>query len=80
MTTRKQQAIDRYGHMLLLIEEAAIEYYDGSIAEGFRHWAIATYFAAGHDVQGNDIVDATRIDGADDIRNYLRLLAPRLPL
>ena len=66
MATRKQQLHDYYDRLLPLIEEAAIEYYNGSIAEGFRHWAIATYFTVGHDVQGNDIVEATKIDGADD--------------
>lgn len=66
MTTRRQAAQDRYDHILPFIEEAADEYYGGNIDRGFRHWAFATVFTVGHDVQGNDIVDATAIDGADD--------------
>ena len=66
MTTRRQAAQDRYDHILPFIEEASNEYYGGNMDRGFRHWAFATVFTVGHDVQGNDIVDATAIDGADD--------------
>lgn len=66
MTSRQQAARDRYDHILPFIEEAADEYYGGNLDQGFCHWAFATVFAVGHDVQGNDIVEATAIDGADD--------------
>ena len=66
MTSRRQTARDRYDHILPFIEEAAEEYYGGNLDRGFRHWSFATYFLEGHDVQGNDIVEATVIDGSDD--------------
>jgi hypothetical protein len=66
MTSRRQQFQDHYDHILPFIEEAAGEYYGGNIDQGFRHWAFATVFTVGHDVQGNDIVEATAIDGSDD--------------
>ena len=66
MTSRRQAAQDRYDHILPFIEEAAEEYYGGNIDRGFRHWAFATVFGVGHDVQGNDIVEYTAIDGSDD--------------
>ena len=66
MTSRRQAAQDRYDHILPFIEEAANEYYGGNLDRGFRHWAFATIFTVGHDVQGNDIVEATAIDGSDD--------------
>ena len=66
MTSRRQAAQDRYDHILPFIEEAANEYYGGNLDDGFRHWAFATVFTVGHDIQGNDIVDSTAIDGADD--------------
>ena len=66
MTSRRQAAQDRYDHILPLIEEVANEYYGGNLDQGFRHWAFGTAFAVGHDIQGNDIVDATAIDGPDD--------------
>lgn len=66
MTTRRQTAQDRYDHILPFIEEAADEYYGGNIDQGFRHWAFATVFAVGHEIQGIDIVQATAIDNADD--------------
>ena len=66
MTSRRQTAQDRYDHILPLIEEAADEYYGGNVDHGFRHWAFATVFAVGHELQGIDIVQATAIDNADD--------------
>ena len=66
MTSQRQRAQDRYDHVLPFIQEAADEFYGGNLDRGFRHWAFATVFAVGHDVQGNDIVDYTAIDGADD--------------
>lgn len=66
MTSRRQQSQDRYDHILPFCQEAAGEYYGGNLDRGFRHWAFATIFAVGHDVQGNDIVDYTAIDGSDD--------------
>ena len=66
MTSRRQVAQDRYDHILPFIEEAADEYYGGNLDRGFRHWGFATVFGVGHDVQGNDIVEATAIDGTDD--------------
>ena len=66
MTNRRQRAQERYDHVLPFIQEAAEEYYGGNLDRGFRHWAFATVFAVGHDVQGNHIVDYTAIDGADD--------------
>ncbi len=66
MTSRRQATRDRYDHILPFIEEAAQEYYGGNVDRGFRHWAFATIFARGHDVQGNDIVECTAIDGSDD--------------
>ena len=66
MTSRRQQAQDRYDHIRPLILEAAEEYYGGNLDRGFRHWAFATVFGVGHDIQGNDIVDYTAIDGSDD--------------
>ena len=66
MTSRRQQAQDRFDHILPFIQEAADEYYGGVIERGFRHWAFATYFGVGYDVEGNDIVDYTTIDGSDD--------------
>ena len=66
MTSRRQAAQDRYDHILPFFEEAAEEYYGGNLDRGFSHWAFATVFAVGHDVSGNDIVEATAIDGADD--------------
>ena len=64
--TSKQRSSDRYDHVLPFIKEHAQEYYGGNIDRGFRHWAFATIFTAGHDIQGGDIVDYTAIDGADD--------------
>ena len=66
MTSRRQAAQDRYDHILPFITEAADEYYGGNLDRGFRHWAFATVFGVGHDVQGNDIVEYTAIDGSDD--------------
>ena len=66
MTSRRQERQDRYDHILPFIEEAAEEYYGGNLDRGFRHWAFATLFNIGHDIQGNDIVQYTAIDGADD--------------
>lgn len=66
MTSRRQAAQDRYDHILPFIEEAADEYYGSNLDRGFRHWAFATVFGVGHDVQGNDIVEYTAIDGSDD--------------
>lgn len=66
MTSRRQQAQDRYDHILPFIQEAADEYYGGVIERGFRHWAFATYFGVGYEIEGNDIVDYTAIDGSDD--------------
>ncbi len=66
MASRRQRLQDRYDHLLPFIEEAAEEYYGGNIDHGFRHWAFATIFGVGDDVQGNDIVQYTAIDGADD--------------
>ena len=66
MTARRQQSQDWYDHILSFIQEAAEEYYGGNLDRGFRHWAFATVFGVGHDIQGNDIVDYTAIDGSDD--------------
>lgn len=66
MTSQRQRAQDWYDHVLPFIQEAADEFYGGNLDRGFRHWAFATIFAVGHDVQGNDVVDYTAIDGADD--------------
>lgn len=66
MTSQRQAAQDRYDHLLPFIEEVANEYYAGNLDDGFRHWAFAAVFTVGHDIQGNDIVDATAIDGPDD--------------
>ena len=66
MTSRRQQLQDQYDHILPFCQEAADEYYGGNLDRGFRHWAFATIFAAGHDIQGNDIVEYTAIDGSDD--------------
>ena len=67
MTSQRQVRQDNYDHILPFIQEAADEYYGGNLDKGFRHWAFATIFAVGHhDVQGNDIVDYTAIDGSDD--------------
>ena len=66
MTSRRRTAQDRYDHIVPYIEGIANEYYGGNVDRGFRHWAFATIFAVGHDLQGNDIVDLTAIDGADD--------------
>lgn len=66
MTSRRQQSQDHYDHILPFIQEAAEEYYGGNLNRGFRHWAFATVFGVGHDIQGNDIVDYTAIDGSDD--------------
>ncbi len=66
MTSRRQQHQDSYDHVLPFIQEAADEYYGGNLDRGFRHWAFATVFGAGPDIQGNDIIDYTAIDGSDD--------------
>ena len=66
MTSQRQRAQDWYDHILPVIQESADEYYGGNIDRGFRHWAFTTIFAVGHDIQGNDVVDYTAIDGADD--------------
>ena len=66
MTSRRQQAQDRFDHILPFVQEAADTYYGGTLEEGFRHWAFATYFGVGYDIEGNDIVDYTTIDGSDD--------------
>ena len=66
MTSQRQRAHDRYYHVLPFIQEAADEFCSGSLDRGFRHWAFVTIFSVGHDVQGNDVVDYTAIDGADD--------------
>ena len=66
MTNQRLRARDRYDHILPFIQEVADEYYGGNLDRGFRHWAFATIFAVGHDVQGNDVLDYTAIDGADD--------------
>ena len=64
--TSRQRSRDRYDHVLPFIQEAADEYYGGNLDRGFRHWAFATYFGVGYDIEGNDIVEHTAIDGADD--------------
>lgn len=66
MTSRRQAAQDRYDHIMPFVEEVANEYYGGNLDDGFRHWAFATTLTVGHDVQGNDIVEYTAIDGPDD--------------
>ena len=66
MTSRRQERQDQYDHILPFIEEVAEEYYGGNPDRGFRHWAFATLFNIGNDIQGNDIVQYTAIDGADD--------------
>ena len=66
MTSQRQRSQDWYDHILPFIQEAADEFYGGNLDRGFRHWAFATIFAVGHDVQGNDVVEYTAIDGADD--------------
>ena len=66
MTSRRELARDRYDHIFPFIQEAANEYYGGNLDRGFRHWAFATVFTVGHDIQGNDIVEYTAIDGSDD--------------
>ena len=66
MTSRRQLARDQYDHIFPFIEEASNEYYGGNVDRGFRHWAFATVFTVGHDIQGNDIVEYTAIDGSDD--------------
>ena len=66
MTSRRQQSQDRYDHILPFVQEAADIYYGGALEQGFRHWAFATYFGVGYDIEGNDIVDHTAIDGSDD--------------
>lgn len=64
--TSRQRSRDRYDHVLPFIQEAADGYYGGNLDRGFRHWAFATYFGVGYDIEGNDIVEHTAIDGADD--------------
>ena len=66
MTSQRQIRQDQYDHILPFIEEAAEEYYGGNPDWGFRHWAFATIFGVGRDIQGNDIVQSTAIDGEDD--------------
>ena len=66
MATKKQQSQDRYDHILPFIDEAADQYYSGNRDKGFRHWAFATIFTVGHDIQDTDIVECTAIDGPDD--------------
>ncbi len=67
MTSRRQQHQDNYDHVLPFMREAADEYYGGNLDRGFRHWAFATVFGVGQDdIQGNDILDYTTIDGSDD--------------
>ena len=66
MASKKQESQDRYDHVLPFIQEAADLYYGGALERGFRHWAFATYFGVGYDIEGNDIVDYTAIDGSDD--------------
>ena len=66
MTSRRQANENRYDHALPFIQEAADEYYGGNIDKGFRHWAFSTVFALGHDIQGDEIVGYTGIDGSDD--------------
>ena len=66
MATRKQQSQDRYDRILPFIDEAAQQYYNGNRDKGFRHWAFATIFTVGHDIQDTDIVECTAIDGPDD--------------
>ena len=63
---RSQEHQDNYDHILPFIQEAANEYYGGNRDRGFRHWAFATVFGVGPDLQGNDIIDYTAIDGSDD--------------
>ena len=65
MATKKQMLRDRYDQLLPLMEEAANQYYAGKLERGFRHWAFALVFGS-HGIQDNDVLDATRIDGADD--------------
>ncbi len=64
--TIRRRARDNYDHILPFIQEYAGEYYGGNLDRGFRHWAFATVFTVGHDVQGGEIVDHTAIDGSDD--------------
>ena len=66
MTSKKRESQDRYDHVLPFIQEAADLYYGGALERGFRHWAFATYFGVGYDIEGNDIVEYTAIDGSDD--------------
>ena len=66
MTSRRQQHQDRYDHILPFVQEYANDYYGGNPDQGFRHFAFATIFGVGYDIQGNDIVDYTAIDGSDD--------------
>ena len=66
MTSKRQQSQDQYDHVLPFVQEAADLYYGGTLERGFRHWAFATCFGVGYDIEGNDIVDYTAIDGSDD--------------
>ena len=66
MATRKQRSQDRYDHILPFLDEVADQYYSGDRDKGFRHWAFATIFTVGHDIQDTDVIEATAIDGTDD--------------
>ncbi len=66
MVSKKQQQQDWYDQVLPFIDEAAEQYYRGNQDKGFLHWAFATIFTVGHDIQDTDIVECTAIDGPDD--------------
>ena len=65
MATKKQIQRDQYDQMLPSIQELANQYYAGNVDRGFRHWAFALVFGS-QGIQDTDVLDATRIDGADD--------------
>ena len=62
----KKVAQERYGELLPEIQVAADTYYNGDIAKGFRHWAFSLVLGYGNNLEDNDILDATAIDGSDD--------------
>lgn len=66
MPSKKQQLQEWYEQISPFIDEAAEQYYSGDRDRGFLHWAFATIFTVGHDLEDTDIIDYTAIDGPDD--------------
>ena len=63
---RRRTQAEMYAQIHPTIVEYANVYYGDVVENGFRHFAFETVLGFGRDIQGNDIVSCTAIDGSDD--------------